>query len=73
MSLDAELEEAEIPTSRSGVDSLDSLVKTTNFTKKELKIIYRGFKQVKLQRFKFKFNDDSSNLFRYLGMPSRVR
>lgn len=44
--VDNEVDELEIQIARYKPESLDSLVKTTKFSKKELQIMYRGFKQV---------------------------
>ena len=43
---DHEADDLEVQIARYKPESLDSLCKTTKFTKKELQIMYRGFKQV---------------------------
>lgn len=44
--VDNEVDDLEIQIARYKPESLDNLCKTTKFTKKELQIMYRGFKQV---------------------------
>lgn len=46
--VDNEADELEIQIARYKPESLDNLCKTTKFSKKELQIMYRGFKQVPL-------------------------
>lgn len=43
---DSELDEFDTQTVRIKPESLDNLVKLTKFNRRELKLMYRGFKQV---------------------------
>ena len=46
MHLDSDLEDAESHVTRYKPEGLDALCRSTKFTRKELQILYRGFKQV---------------------------
>ena len=45
-SAETDAEEVELSVVRYRVDDLDSLARTTKFSKKELQLMYRGFKAV---------------------------
>jgi len=49
-----ELDDVEMHVTRIKPEGLDVLCRDTKFTRKELQIMYRGFKQVRLLRFSVK-------------------
>lgn len=53
--LDTDLDELELQVVRYKPEGLDNLCRNTKFSRKELQIMYRGFKQVKIAIMYYKY------------------